>query len=291
MKVVISGAKIYAINNLFYYLEYITYICLGHGISYLKDFLYKDYYSKNIYNKILLPPSNIIISNAKTFGWNDDNIIRIGLPRWDIFLKYDSNFTKDENINKKSIFIMFTWRDLNQNKSISKFYFKNIFSLLDNQKLNHVLKIKNYTLFFSLHHMIEQYKLLFYKNKIIKYVNQDQIIDCLTKSSLLVSDFSSILFDIMARKKPFIIYIPDCEDPDLYYIYNMYYYNIINNLKNGSIKFENVFFNIKNAIDKIIYYINNNFKLDLKLKQFYEQFNLFGGNNTSNFIKYVKNIY
>ena len=247
--------------------------------------------SKNIYNKILLPPSNIIISKAKTFGWNDDNIIRIGLPRWDIFLKYDSNFTKDENINKKSIFIMFTWRDLNQNKSISKFYFKNIFSLLDNQKLNHVLKIKNYTLFFSLHHMIEQYKLLFYKNKIIKYVNQDQIIDCLTKSSLLVSDFSSILFDIMARKKPFIIYIPDCEDPDLYYIYNMYYYNIINNFKNGSIKFENVFFNIKNAIDKIIYYINNNFKLDLKLKQFYEQFNLFGGNNTSNFIKYVKNIY
>ena len=291
LKVVISGAKIFAINNLFYYLEYITYICLGHGVSYLKDFLYKDYYSKNIYNKILLPPSNIIISNAKTFGWNDDNIIRIGLPRWDIFLKYDSNFTKDENINKKSIFIMFTWRDLNQNKSISKFYFKNIFSLLDNQKLNHVLKIKNYTLFFSLHHMIEQYKLLFYKNKIIKYVNQDQIIDCLTKSSLLVSDFSSILFDIMARKKPFIIYIPDCEDPDLYYIYNMYYYNIINNLKNGSIKFENVFFNIKNAIDKIIYYINNNFKLDLKLKQFYEQFNLFGGNNTSNFIKYVKNIY
>ena len=186
---------------------------------------------------------------------------------------------------------MFTWRDLNQNKSISIFYFKNIFSLLDNQKLNHVLKIKNYTLFFSLHHMIEQYKLLFYKNKIIKYVNQDQIIDCLTKSSLLVSDFSSILFDIMARKKPFIIYIPDCEDPDLYYIYNMYYYNIINNLKNGSIKFENVFFNIKNAINKIIYYVNNNFKLDLKLKQFYKQFNLFGGNNTSNFIKYVKNIY
>ena len=95
----------------------------------------------------------------------------------------------------------------------------------------------------------------------------------------------------MARKKPFIIYIPDYEDPNLYYIYNMYYYNIINNLKNGAIKFENVFFNINKAIDKIVYYINNNFKLDLKLKQFYEQFNLFGGNNTSNFIKYVKNIY
>ena len=291
LKVVISGAKIFAINNLFYYLDYITYICLGHGISYLKDFLYKDYYSNKIYNKIVLPPSDIIISNAKQYGWNDDNIIKIGLPRWDIFLKYDRKFQNNETVNKKSIFIMFTWRDLNQNKSISKFYFKNILNLFKNQKLNHLLKIKNITLFFSLHHMIEHYKLLFYMNKIIKYVNQDQIIDCLIKSNLLVTDFSSVLFDIMSRKKPFIIFIPDCEDPNLYEIYNIHYFNIINGLRNGSRKFENIFFNIKTTINKIIYYINNNFILDLKLKKFYEQFNLIGGNNTNDLIKYIKNIY
>ena len=291
LKVVISGAKIFAINNLFYYLEYITYICLGHGISYLKDFLYKDYYSNKIYNKLVLPPSNIIISNAKKYGWNDDNIIRIGLPRWDFYIKYDRKFQGNETINKKSIFIMFTWRDLNQNKTLSKFYFKNILNLLMNQKLNNILKINNSTLFFSLHHMIEKYKLLFYMNTIIKYVKQEQIIDCLITTNLLVTDFSSIVFDIIARKKPFIIYIPDCEDPNLYQIYNINYYNIINNLKNGSRKFENIFFDIKSTVNKIIYYINNNFKLDLKLKQFYEQFNFIGGNNTNNFIKYVKNIY
>ena len=38
------------INNLFYNIEYITYICLGHGVSYLKDILYQDYYSNKIYN-------------------------------------------------------------------------------------------------------------------------------------------------------------------------------------------------------------------------------------------------
>ena len=289
LKVVISGARIFAINNLFYYLEYITYICLGHGISFLKDFLYKDYYSSKIYNKIVLPPSNIIISNAKKYGWNDGNIIRIGLPRWDIFLKYDTNFQKNEII--KSIFIMFTWRDLNKNKSISTFYFKNILNLLNNQELNNILGIKNITLFFSLHHMIEKYKFLFFMNKKIKYINQEQIIDCLIKSSLIVSDFSSILFDIIVRKKPFIIFIPDSEDPNLYQIYNIHYYNIINNFKNGSRKFENVFFNVNNTANKIIYYINNNFNLELKLQQFYEQFNLNGGNNTNNFIKYIKNIH
>ena len=247
LKVVVSGAKIFSINNLFYYIEYITYICLGHGISYFKDFLYKDYYSNKIYNKIVLPPSDIIISNAKKYGWKDDNI--------------------------------------------STFYFKNILDLLNNQKLIHILKINNFTLFFSLHHMIEKYKLLFYMNKIIKYVNQEKIIDCLIKSSLIVSDFSSILFDIIVRKKPFIIFIPDSEDPNLNQIYNINYYNIINNLKNGTKKFENIFFNVKNTVNKIIYYVNNNFKLDSKILQFYEQFNFIGGNNTNNFIKYIKNIY
>lgn len=48
LKVVISGAMIYSFNNIFYNIEYITYICLGHGVSYLKDFLYKDYYSNKI---------------------------------------------------------------------------------------------------------------------------------------------------------------------------------------------------------------------------------------------------
>ena len=186
---------------------------------------------------------------------------------------------------------MFTWRDLNQNKSISPFYFKNIINLLNNQKLKNILKINNFTLFFSLHHMIEKYKLLFYMNKIIKYINQEKIIDCLIKSSLIVSDFSSILFDIIVRKKPFIIFIPDSEDPNLNQIYNINYYNIINNLKNGTKKFENIFFNVKNTVNKIIYYVNNNFKLDSKLLQFYEQFNFIGGNNTNNFIKYIKNIY
>ena len=122
LKSTISGAKIYSINNLFYNIEYLTYICLGHGISYLKDFLYIDYYSINIYNKILIPNSNILISNAKKYGWKDKNIIKIGLPRWDTF---SYNNRKINSFQNRSIFMMFTWRDLNQNNNnshISQYY-------------------------------------------------------------------------------------------------------------------------------------------------------------------------
>jgi hypothetical protein len=87
LKATISGAHIYSINNLFYNINYITYICLGHGISYLKDFLYNDYYSCKRYNKIILPNSKIIVSNAMKYGWKYNDIIKFGLPRWDIFFE------------------------------------------------------------------------------------------------------------------------------------------------------------------------------------------------------------
>jgi hypothetical protein len=286
LKSTISGAKIYSINNLFFNIEYITYICLGHGISYLKDFLYKDYYSSNIYDMILLPNSSLIISQAKKYGWKDKNIIKIGLPRWDIF---DYNNDKINPFQNKSIFIMFTWRDINKGHEISKYYLKNIINLINNYALNVVLKDNNITLYFCLHHMMEKYKLLFSINKNIKYINQNQIIKCLINSDLIITDFSSVIFDFIIRKKPYIIFIPDSDDTDLKTIYSELYYNKINYLKNGSI-FQSRFMKIKDAVNKIIYYINNNFKLDSKMEKFYNYINLKSENNINNFIKYLKNI-
>ena len=289
LKSTISGVKIFSINNLFYNIEYITYICLGHGISYLKDFLYIDYYSRNIYNKILIPNSNILISNAKKYGWLDSNIIKIGLPRWDIFSYYNRKINSSKS---RSIFMMFTWRYLkkdNNQSHISQFYFKNIIELINNFALNIILKDNNITLHFCLHHMLEKFKPLFNINKNIKYIDQNEITKYLINSDLIITDFSSVIFDFIFRKKPYIIFIPDSEDADLQNIYSKPYYDKINYLKNGSF-FENRFIKVKNAVDKIIYYINNNFELDLKMSNFYDYINLKSENNINNFIKYLKNL-
>ena len=125
LKVVVSGAEFYSIYNIFYEIEYITFICLGHGVNYFKPFLYKDYYGCKRYNKIILP-SNIIIKIAKNYGWTDDNIIKIGLPKWDFFDNYKKDMKRlSNNVKiyiKKSIFIMFTWRGLNKGESLSSLY-------------------------------------------------------------------------------------------------------------------------------------------------------------------------
>ena len=141
VKAVISArvAIYHPIQDLFYNLEHLTFIAVGHGVCYFKYYLYSQYqiYGINRNNKILLPDSEPIISIAKKFGWKDKDIIKSNLPRWD---KYNNdNIHKPEESNggklkTNSIFIMFTWRHIK--KKISNDYTKNIINLLCNDNLN-----------------------------------------------------------------------------------------------------------------------------------------------------------
>ena len=153
LKIVISGAEFFFIDNLFFNINYITYICLGHGVSFFKPFLYSNhsYYGNQIYNKILIPPAKKLISLVKSYGWKEEDIIKNNLPRWDKF-----NVQNEEQKNK-SIFIMFTWRDLNKNQTISEHYLNNITSLINNYQLIQSLKKKK--LLVILHFIIRFFKI------------------------------------------------------------------------------------------------------------------------------------
>lgn len=94
----------------------------------------------------------------------------------------------------------------------------------------------------------------------------------------------------MYRRKPFILYIPDANDPNLKNIYLDEYYQLIESLKNGSFYFENKFFDINSVVKKINYYINNNFNIEQNLIKFYDSFELKKGKNINNFIKYLINL-
>jgi len=102
-----------------------------------------------------------------------------------------------------------------------------------------------------IHNYFNYYSKYLKINKNIKYINQNQIIECLIKSDLIITDFSSVIFDFIIRKKPYIIFIPDSYDLDLKKIYSESYYNKINYLKNCSI-FQNIFIKLDDTVDKII---------------------------------------
>ena len=303
LKVVLSAkyTNFHMISILFYNIEYITYIAVGHGICYFKDYLFEDYrlYGRKKNNKILIPPSNKLISLAKIHGWKDEDIIKINLPRWDKYKideeKIFSSYNGTYKIKDNSIFMMFTWREMKRNEKISSLYINNIIKLLKNNELNIALKNTKIKLYFSLHrYMNQQYKkkidILLNNNKFIKYINQNSISKCLTKSSLIISDFSSIIFDFIYRRKPYILYIPDINETQIKTVYTKDYYNIIESFKNNDFHFENIFFEIKETVNKIIYYIYNNFKLEKNMKKFYEAFNLKKSKSINEFINYLKNL-
>ena len=156
LKQVITGSGIYFdyINNLFYNIDYITYISITHGVCYFKYFLYEENkcYGKKRIDKILIPPFKKILSFAFKYGWKSENIIKLNLPKWDKYNDKNNSNSDLKNIlyNHASILIMFTWREIIRNKQISSYYFKNIMNLILNKKLNKELKNNNITLYFAL---------------------------------------------------------------------------------------------------------------------------------------------
>ena len=281
------GVDINYINNLFYNIEYITYICVGHGISYFKYYLYEEYYGPQNFDKLLIPNSDILLSVPLNYGWENRNLIKLNLPRWD---KYNVNFNQVipiSNVTSQSILVMFTWRESEKNKKISSYYINNILKLLSNEKLINIIFNNHLTLYFTLHHKLLKFKNHFKKIKNIIYIEENEISKCLSKINLLISDYSSIIFDMIYRKKPYIIYIPDAEDPNINKIYKNNTYEVINKFKTNNFKFENVYFDIESVVNKTKFYIDNSFKLEPKIKQFYDTFKFKNENATIEFINYL----
>jgi hypothetical protein len=203
LKAAIFCNGFYSIDtSIFHNIEYITSINLGHGVKYFKSFLYRENATPGQYNKLVLIPSKRVINVALRYGWKEENIIKVCLPKWD---KYDK--IKNKEIGK-SIFIFFTWRKLKKGKNISSEYTNNIIKLINSDILNKKLIEKNISLYYCLHHKFSQYRNMININQLkLNYITNDQISETLMKSSLLITDFSSVTFDFIYKRKPIIILI------------------------------------------------------------------------------------
>ena len=292
LKAVVSGAEYFSFKNIFFNIDYITFISLTHGLNYFKSNLFQSYYGSNTYNKIVISNSEKIINLAKKYGWKEDDLIKICLPKWD---NLGNNSRKKHKSKKKSIFIFFTWRkwkkNITDNNKINSDYFQNIIKLINDKTLINSLNYHGITLFFCLHHMLNIYKdRINFNNTKIQFIKQYEIFKVIRKSDLLITDFSSIIFEFMYQNKPFVMFIPDSKITQINNQYNLDYFNLIKDLKEGKIEFKNKFFNVNKAVHKIIYYIENDFKIENDLSDFYKSFNLTCGNNTLKFINYLENL-
>lgn len=153
--------------------------------------------------------------SSKDYMYEKENIIGTGLPRFDKLINED----------KKIILIAPTWRTFVTDKVFenskevkfedSEFYKKYTF-LLKNKKIKDIMKEKGYTIKFLLHPVLSEYKSLMKKceDEYVKVYSVEEVnySKLFNECSMLITDYSSIHFDVATLLKPIIYFQFDKEE-------------------------------------------------------------------------------
>ncbi|WP_297982011.1 CDP-glycerol glycerophosphotransferase family protein [uncultured Methanobrevibacter sp.] len=197
-------------------------------------------------------------------GYNyDESIIQtLGFPRYD-------NLKNNPN---KQILIIPSWRRYlrtNKERFLASDYYKDLNSLLNNEKLMEIIREKGYNIVFKAHPELnrtignsdERYiDLLKIPDEI--YISQNESYqELFNNSSLMITDYSSVFFDFAYLKKP-VIYYQKEED----YHYEKSYFDIETMGFGDIIKTEDA------LIEKIEFYLKENCQMEDKYKNRVEDF-------------------
>lgn len=213
---------------------------------------------------------NMII---KDWGYNPNEVSTTGLARWD-HLK-----DKENKADAKQIFIMPTWRTwmdgIDKEEFVTSEFYKKYKELLSSDKLNKILAENNIKIKFFLHPKFKNYIELFRvdSDNIETFgfleVSLDEMI---MKSSMMISDYSSIIWEMFYLGKPCVFYH---FDRDKYLEYEGSYMNFNKDLF-GEIALD------ANDILKIIEdYIETDFKVKDKYSKMRDKYFTHVDNNNS----------
>ena len=171
----------------------------------LIDDLMKSY---NIATAISDFEENIMVNE---WNMNKDAVCVLGSARQD-------NLPLNTKPKTNDILYMPTWRDwikFNDGKFIDTEYFKNIMSLLNDEKLNNILDEKNVNIKFYMHHLMHEFIDDIKENisgKRIIFLDKDvTLADEITSSIANITDYSGVAMDFMYMNRPILFYQFDID--------------------------------------------------------------------------------
>lgn len=136
--------------------------------------------------------------SSSRYGYPSGNVIKTGLSRYDVLLANSDGITQ-----KRNIVFMPTWRyylaDVDDEEFTKSRYFKQIYSLLHDSDLNNLIsdnQVEFY--FFPPHHEIQKRMKLFDldETKVVPIDTEASVFsDIVLSSSMMITDFSSVIFD------------------------------------------------------------------------------------------------
>ncbi|MCR8707500.1 CDP-glycerol glycerophosphotransferase family protein, partial [Campylobacter sp. W0066.2] len=194
------------------------FIFLQHGV--IKDDLSKWLNSKKIDLFITSTRAEYdsIANDYNRYKFGKKEMVLTGLARHDALLKNNKS-------DFKQILIMPTWRanivgnvtnssirDLEE-KFKQSVYFRKWNSLLNNNGLKKLCELYSYAIVFNLHPSIMPYLKEFNISSNIKIANQNESLqELFCNSSLMITDYSSVSFEMAYLEKPILYYQFDKEE-------------------------------------------------------------------------------
>ncbi|WP_301006802.1 MULTISPECIES: bifunctional glycosyltransferase/CDP-glycerol:glycerophosphate glycerophosphotransferase [Helicobacter] len=202
-----------------YFLRYFKkchFIFLQHGI--IKDDLSSWLNPKhiNLFNVSTKNEFNSIVNDGNRYKFGKKEVKLLGLPRHDRLLLNSQKIAKI-----RQILIMPTWRrylkiDDSEEKFIQSHYFLKWTSLLKNKQLQEITAINHYSILFFPHiNARENFNKYFSIPDYIKQNGRDcgqSLSNLFCESSLMITDYSSVAFEMAYLKKPVLYYQFDEED-------------------------------------------------------------------------------
>lgn len=185
-------------------------IFLQHGVT--KDnaeWLHADRCRFQLFITTAKPEQDYIVEK---YGYRDGVVKLLGFPRFDNL----HNFSSNEN----QIIIMPTWRNWLKLKSkqLSGFetdfynseYMREWIDFLESKELNRLIETKNLKVIFYPHRNVQNFFLRTYSTIKTKVVLADwkkyNLQDLLKQSKMMITDYSSVFFDMVYMKKPVVFY-------------------------------------------------------------------------------------
>ena len=268
---------------IFYFLEVYgllkdNRLFLQHGV--IKDDLKWLYFDVTKVNRFICGAYPEYRFVKEKFGYPEGSICYTGLCRFDGL----HNDTKGDRI----ILIMPTWREwiADEDYRLEQFegttnipetkFFKSWIAFLEDERIKEYAIEYHVKFIFFPHRNMQKYLDYFPKsNDYIEIAGAEQygVQELLKKASLMITDYSSVFFDMLYMKKPVIFYQFDYDNFRMAQ-YNEGYFSYSKNPFGNSYKLKNDVFN------EIEITINNNYEVsDAYLTAHREYFRLFDTNN------------
>lgn len=274
-------------NSYYNYIDLTDFqvIYLQHGIlhAHLPKLYSKE--SSSI-NKIVISSKFEEKNLLKYYSYDSKDLIRAGMSRLD-------KLKKSENSKKeKRILIALSWRTnlvgILNSKTLKRELYVNLFKeseyfietekLFKSKQLEKVINKNNLKIHFMSHPNFRDY------NKYYNNINNIRFVDSADPKdySLIITDYSSIVFDYVYSEIPVLYFVPD---------YELFKAGVSHNYNKLDLPLEEGFgaltFNSKNLILELEKIIKNNFQIEKKYKNRYESFFLSKNNQREKIYNYL----